>query len=873
MTEIHTKKTRWFTLIYSLLSLFMLLSLLAFSYATWSNVKQQAHQSLQPHNKTLMSVVQRFFVHQEALLGALAESINITVTSDDLTQIRLNDVLRATPQMRVLAVLDSKGTVVSTTGNIHTLEWFDLFDDNQVTIGRPFRPTFVGENMLPMRKPIKSSNGQTTGYVVAAYRLLGNDAIWQEVEETESKRRSMIIGGNGRVYLSYPESDTFWQSFVSLKVDTEFLKVLDDLARNPGQLHIRDVQYQDESLLITASLIKSYNFYIVSGIQNADLFSRWLEQMKYVALAVLLFLIIGLFVFRIVLMRALRDESARSITEHNVFKLSQAIEQCPNSVIVTDTKWLIEYTNHSLSDGSKTSVRLIPGQLLLETFPHSLLTDDVTTVSKQLLNGDNWYGERRSRDQMQWFSFSISAMTDDNNHITNYVIITQDISERKSHELRLFKQANFDELTGLPNRLQINELLTVAVKNASRKKQCVAVFYIDVDNYKQVNDKLGHQLSNQLLQLVAVRLKETVADSGVVYHLSGDEFLVSMICDSSKEIINLADNILNATRQPVFIESKKLFISVSIGIARYPDDSPNVESLLRHADNALYESKNQGRSSYSLFSRELHDQIKRKAQLESELGNALANNEISMLFQSKNKIGSGDVLGIEALIQWHSPRLGMVRLEELITAAEEIGVIDQFGEFAINEACRNLQKFQNYSSSPLSIAVSISITQLMDSDVVGMVRKALQNTGIKPSALELTINESVLLRPIEEVEPVLTNLMGLGVILTIDDYGTGYSSLSYLTRLPITTLKINNSFIANMIDNRREATLTHTIITMAHKLGFKVAASAVESEEQLALLRVFGCDFGQGSVFTIPLSHEEMVKHLKSKEKKPDWAI
>ncbi|WP_293267788.1 EAL domain-containing protein [Neptunomonas sp.] len=873
MKEINGKTARWFKLLYGLLSLLMLLALFAFSYATWSNVKEQAYESLTPHNQSLMNVVERFFVHQESLLDELAKTITVTSNPDSFIQTRLNDVLRATPQMRVLAIIDSQGVIMSTTGDIHTLEWLDLFDHGESTIGRPFRPTFVGENILPVRKPIINEKGVKTGYVVAAYRLLGNDAIWQEAEEAESQRRSMIIGNDGRVYISYPESDTFWQSFVSLKVEDGFLKTLAQLTTKAGEWQTRDVQYQDEKLLITASFIKEYSFYIVSGIQSADLFSRWFERMKFVALAVLTFLILGLIVFRVILTSASRFESARNVAEHNVFKLSRAIEQSPSSVIVTDENWLTEYANNRLSDGGRSLDKLSTGQMLLEHFPHSLLKDDVKTISENLLHGTNWYGERRAKEQKQWFSFSISGMTDDSGRVTNHVIVTQDITERKQVEVRLFKQANYDALTGLPNRRRTNELLTESVKKAWQENKRVAVLYMDVDNFKQINDTFGHMLGDQMLQLVAVRLQQTVAKEGTACHMSGDEFLVSIVFDSEKDVIALADKIMNVMKQPVLLEAKKLFISVSIGISRYPEDSDDVSSLLKHADIALYESKNQGRRCYRFFSQELDDKNKRKVELESEIRNALVNKELYMVYQTKNRISSGEVYGFEALMRWQSPRLGFVSPEEFISAAEEIGVIDQLGEFALYEACRDLQKFQNHASQPLAIAVNVSMSQLTNSDIVGTVRKVIQDTGINPSVFELEITESMLAQRLEEVQPVLNDLLGLGVSLSIDDFGTGYSSLSYLTRFPVSALKIDRCFIMDMVENRSDATLTHTVITMAHKLGLKVVAEGIEDEDQLALLRVYGCDLGQGYFFTKPLAYDQMITHLKGQQEKPDWAI
>ncbi|SIS59751.1 EAL domain-containing protein [Neptunomonas antarctica] len=873
MSKVDIRTARWFTLLYSLLSLLMLSALIAFSYATWSNVKQQAYESLTPHNKSLTRVVGRFFSHQESVLTELAHSVMIENKPDAFIQTRLDDLRRATPQMRVLAVIDTKGSILATTGNIHTLEWLDLFDHDQVIIGRPFRPTFVGENILPIRKPIKNEYGVTTGYVVAAYRLLGNDAIWQEAEEAESKRRSMIIGEDGRVYISYPESDTFWQSFVSQKVEEGFLNILAELTQQSSEWKTQGVQYQNENLLITASRIEAYHFYIVSGIPNDDLFSRWLERMKYVALAVLVFLIVGLFVFRIILNRASLFESSRNSAEHNVFKLSKAIEQSSSSVIVTDENWRIEYANKRLSDGDDISISLASGQLLLEHFPHDLLKTDIEIIRENLLNGNNWYGERSAKSQKQWFSYSISAVTDDLGHIINYMVVTQDITERKQVEMRLYKQANYDALTGLPNRRRTNGLLAEAFEKAWKNNQCVAVLYMDVDNFKQINNTFGHLLGDQISLLIAARLQQTVAERGTACHMSGDEFLVSMVFNSDQEIITLAENIMTVMKQPVLLEGKKLFISVNIGIARYPEDSADVSSILQHADIALNASKNQGLCRYSFFSHALDEKNKRKVELETEICHALANNELSMVYQTKNKINTEDVCGFEALMRWQSPRLGFVSPEEFISAAEEIGIIDKLGEFALYQACRDVQKFQHLSNQPLAMAVNISMYQLTNSDIVGTIKQVLNETGVNPCVLELEIAESMLAQHHEEVQPILNNLLALGVSLSIDGFGSGYSSLSYLTRFPVSALKIDRNFIANMVENRSDATLTHTVITMAHKLGLKVVAGGIEGEDQLALLRVYGCDLGQGTYFTKPLNFEQMTRHLKIQQEKPDWAI
>lgn len=873
MTLNQSKTKSWFQFLYGLLSVLMLLALLAFGFATWRDVETQANQILTPHNATLSSVVGRFFQHQDKLLGGLAGSILSEKNEDGVVQTRLNDVLLATPQMRVLAVIDIKGRVLATTGNLQTLEWRDLFDAEQQTIGRPFRPTFVSETLLPMRKAIINERGGRIGYVVAAYRLLGNNAIWQEAEESERNRRSLVVGDDGRVYLSYPESDTFWQSFVSSKVEENFLNRLKELVEDKSRSQSSTVSYQDEELLITASRLDEYGLFIVSGIQNADLLSLWFERMKFVTLAVLIFLVTGLFVFRVILHRATKFESARNEAESNVFKLSKAIDQSPSSVIVTDEHWLVEYANKRLSDGSQEPIQIEPGQALLESFPHNLLQAEVKAISEHLAHGGSWYGERRAKEQKLWFSFSISSMHNDKGDVNNYVIVTQDITERKQAEVRLYKQANFDALTGLPNRRRTHDLLGEALKNAWKNSSNIAVLYMDVDNFKQINDTFGHLLGDQMLQLIAVRLQQIVGQDAVACHMSGDEFLVFMNFTSDEDVIAMAEKIMDVMKQPVLLESKRLFISMSVGVSRYPEDSDDVLGLLKHADIALYESKNKGRRCYSFFSKELDARNKRKVELETEIRHALANKELFMVYQTKNLIGNEEVYGFEALMRWQSPRLGFVSPEEFITAAEEIGVIDQLGEFALIQACTDLKKYQTLVSQTLTMAVNVSMHQLTNSDIVATVERVIAETGINPSVLELEITESLLAQSLEEVQPVLNRLLELGVSLSIDDFGTGYSSLSYLTRFPVSALKIDRCFVKDMVENRSDATLTHTVITMAHKLGLRVVAEGIEDEDQLALLRVYGCDIGQGYFFTKPLNFNDMSTHLKGRQEKPDWAI
>jgi diguanylate cyclase (GGDEF)-like protein/PAS domain S-box-containing protein len=855
----------WYRLLTFFLFAIILLAFSLFGWVTWKNVTAETSSTLDPHNRALAATFNGFISRQSELLENLASNIDASAG----TQQRLQDILQATPEMRVLAYLNRDYSAIASTGQLKSINWAELFDGNR-SIGKPFRPSFIGETIVPVRISMPSGD-----YLVAAYRLIGQDGIWQG-SDTGPSIRSMIIGSDGLIYVSYPETSLFWESFITSTVSSELLAHIEALSQsNQGaqSLNIDEDNFQGETLTFTAQELKDYQLYALSAIDRSVFWDIWINQIKYVALAALLFTALGAFVFRLVANRANRSENAKDKAEYNVMKLSQAIEQSPSNVVVTDAHWLVEYENKRQADQQGIAGRAEVGRSLLEFYPFHLIKKDIGDIEHTLNHGDSWFAERFSKDQKQWFSFTVSAITGEDGVLDSYVVVTQDISERKRTEVRLFKQANFDVLTGLPNRRRTHDLLEDELAEAFKAGEKVAVLYMDVDNFKQVNDTFGHILGDQMLQMVALRLQKSVLDRAVACHMSGDEFLIFLRYEDQATVVEQAEKIMDAMVDPLKLEGKKLFVSVSVGIASYPDDSADVIGLLKDADIALYESKNRGRCCYSFFDRELDERNKRKIELESEIRNAVANQEIYMCYQTKNRISNEEVYGFEALMRWKSPRLGFVSPEEFITAAEEIGVIDVLGEFALYQACEDLKRFQGTADQPLNMAVNVSMRQLTHSDVVGTVKAVLEKTQTDPARLELEITESMLAQQLDEVQPILNQLLELGVSLSIDDFGTGYSSLSYLTRFPVSTLKIDRVFVKDMVENKSDATLTHTVITMAHKLGLKVVAEGIEDEAQLALLRVYDCDIGQGYFFSKPLNFDEMVNHLRNKQEKPEWAI
>ena len=860
----NANNANWFQLLYGMVSVMMLLALIAFSYATWRNVETQTYQSLKPHNHSLAQVVSKFLGYQQGLLASLSESIELGRTEEAIIDLRLRDVQQATPQMKVLALLNRQQQVISSTGKSGAVDWSGLFSGrpmDQAVLGLPFRPSFIGQALIPFRVPVLDSKQRIVGYLVAGYQLVGETGVWEGSDALNNNFNVMVVSKSGQLVASHPENFTLLSNFLDAHVAPSFMQDVERAAKSAAEQVNSD--YEGNTVLLAASSLSRFGLYVVSTVAQSSLLGEWFDRMKYVCLAVLSFLLVGLVVFRIIMARASRFEVETQRAKHDVHKLSEAIEKSPSSVIVADSNWVIEYANKRLQDGREQNIEMERGQQLLDVFPHKLLNDAQQTILETLQHGSTWYGERLSKEQKQWYSFSISSLSDERGKLINYVIITQNITDRKRAEVKLYKQANFDPLTGLPNRRRTAELIDEALKRAWQNREKVAMLYMDVDSFKQVNDTYGHLLGDQMLQVTAGRLSQAVDGLGQACHMSGDEFLVFMHYQEENEVTELAEHIHNTMRGPIELEGKRLFVTVSIGISRYPHDCSDVQSMLKNSDIALYASKSRGRNCYSFFDSELDARNKRRIELENELRHALGNGELYMVYQTKNHISNLSIYGFEALMRWNSKKLGFVGPDEFITVAEEIGVIDRMGEFALRQACIDLKKFQQQTGRPLTMAVNVSMQQLATDALVGQVSDILQQTGLDPSTLELEITESMLAESIDDVMPILDQLLALGVSMSIDDFGTGYSSLSYLTRFPVNTLKIDRAFVMDMATKQDDAMLTETIITMAHKLNFKVVAEGIEDMDQVALLRQFNCDIGQGYYFTRPLPLKDMTSHLQ----------
>jgi diguanylate cyclase (GGDEF)-like protein len=438
-------------------------------------------------------------------------------------------------------------------------------------------------------------------------------------------------------------------------------------------------------------------------------------------------------------------------------------------------------------------------------------------------------------------------------------------SETKlEHAERVEYLAYHDGLTGLPNRGMFSKLLGQSISEAHRYERRLAVAFLDLDRFKQINDTLGHEAGDQLLQEVATRLKGCVRDSDAVARLGGDEFVVLLpeLADEKYAAI-VAQKILAAAARPFTLMGQECRVTASIGISTYPQDGLDEQTLTKNADIAMYQAKSEGKNNFQFYSEKLNANSLERLTLESSLRHALERNEFRLHYQAKRDIASGKITGMEALLRWEHPDLGTVAPMQFIPVAEETGLIIPIGKWVFKTVCLQSIDWQKQGLPPLSIAVNLTARQFLDEQLLTDVSSILGETGMDPHLLEVELNESLLIHDVENTLRILTGLKALGVRIAVDDFGTGYSSLAMLQRFPLDTIKIDRSFMRDFIGTTKDTGLADAIIAMGKSLSLTVVAQGVETKEQAEHLRLHACDELQGFYFKRPLPVEEFTQLLR----------
>ena len=436
-----------------------------------------------------------------------------------------------------------------------------------------------------------------------------------------------------------------------------------------------------------------------------------------------------------------------------------------------------------------------------------------------------------------------------------YVAAFGDLTRQKDAQAVILHQATHDPLTGLPNRALFNERLGEILKHAQRSGEIVAVAFLDIDRFKAINDSLGHAMGDALLVQLGERLRSAVREEDTIARMGGDEFI--MILRGLRRVHDAtipARKIMASLEAPMHIDGHDLRVTASLGISLYPADAEDRDTLLRHADMALYWAKSQGRNTFRLYDGVLHSDTAERVRLENDLRRAVDSAELDLVYQPQIEVGSGRVVGFEALMRWTHPERGPVPPDRFIGLAEDCGLIGQLGAFLLQRTAGDLDGWRSRAFQPGRLAINISPLQFRRGDLVDEVRRFLEGVELQAGQLELELTESALLEADRRTQRTIHGLHRLGVSLALDDFGTGFSSLSNLQRFPVQRVKIDRSFVRNMTRKPRDATLAKAIIGLAHGLGMKVVAEGVENEVQLDMLNAFGCDEWQGFLKSRPIA-------------------
>jgi len=466
-------------------------------------------------------------------------------------------------------------------------------------------------------------------------------------------------------------------------------------------------------------------------------------------------------------------------------------------------------------------------------------------------------------DGLRWIGWAMKGVVDEKGHIEAIVGIGRDITDRKKAEQEILQLAHYDTLTGLPNRSLLQDRLSQALSLANRGNITLAVLFLDLDRFKHVNDAFGHQIGDLLLQEVSRRLKDCVRATDTVSRIGGDEFVIILTnlikCSQAGSI---AAKIISSMSRLFQLGGHELYSGTSIGIALYPTDGNDVDTLLKHADMAMYQAKESGRGTFKFFSPEHNEKMLQRMQLEQALRRAIEHQELSLDYQPQIDSATGSINGLEALLRWQHPQLGLLLPGLFITIAEETGLIIPLGEWVLRTACRQARAWQRAGYHRLRIAVNISPRQFQQRGLIPMIDAILQETGCDPRGLELELTETTLMDSPKEAIALLKALKRRGISLAIDDFGTGYSSLSHLKHFPIDRLKIDRSFVNDLTRSREDSAIVEAIIAMAHRLGLEVVAEGVEHPDQHVILSDWGCKTCQGFLYSRAVPADEATALL-----------
>ena len=776
----------------------------------------------------------------------------------------------------VVAIADREGKVVASTRtpDMQDVSREAFFSDQRagsgITISEPRRSPIDKEWKLDFTRSLRAPDGSFGGLVMvsvaAAYFVSG-----YESSKMGQQGVLVLLGRDGVIRAGRSGERTF------MGAATDYREVV---ATDPdAEARVVDSPWDRVPRYTLGRELFEYPVAVVTGIardeQIGPAYHRAGEYVwRALAGSAALVLLLGLLGRSSWQLARTRQDANRALNLRN-----RAIESSVNAVLIASRgrgEYPIEYVNPSFE-----RITGFPASQALGRDLESMIGGDpiarmeVARALRETREGHVVVKSARRDGSEFWCEFSLAPVREESGEITHFVGVMNDVTEAKEYEAQLAHQAQYDTLTGLANRNLLQDRLTQAIASARREGGTLATVLLDLDHFKVVNDGMGHNRGDELLRHVAHCLRSTVRESDTVARLGGDEFVVVLHTrhdtahSIEADVTALVTKLLHSVSQPFQVEGRTITSHCSIGVALYPQDGEDAQTMLRNADAAMYRAKDLGRRRFQFFTADMHERVQRRIELESSLRQALDRSEFELFYQPQVSLGNGRVVGVEALLRWRHPEKGYIGPAQFVPFAEETGLIVPIGEWVLRRACRQNKAWQDAGMKPIPIAVNMSARQLEQPDVADVVRRALADSGLDPKYLELEITESLSMAQPDQSVPLMKRLKETGVSLSIDDFGTGFSNLSYLCRFPVDRLKIDLSFVRDITTDPGSLAISEAIITMSHSLNLQVVAEGVETEGQLRLLGARRCDQIQGFFFSPPLVAPDFADLMREDRRLP----